>query len=123
MNEDKLNAAAKNVVKKYSVDVSDKLSNEAIYLRHIYDTNFETRLTPFNLLNVINVRKLGRPFPIICIALKIFWTLPVSVLNAERSLSALARIQILHRSCSSLVKISGLTIGRIIADVGFPFYF
>ena len=46
MKEDELNAAAKNNSKKYFADVSDKFSNEAIHLRHVYDANFETRLTP-----------------------------------------------------------------------------
>lgn len=37
MKEGELYAAAKIVTKKYSVDVSDKLSNAAIHLRHVYD--------------------------------------------------------------------------------------
>ena len=105
MKEVEFNAAAKKCVTKYSVDVSDKLSNEAIHHRHVYDANFETRLTSYNLLNAINARKLGRLFPNICIALRIFCTLPVSVSSGERSFSALARIKYFHQSCSPRGKI------------------
>ena len=68
-NAPKFKVAAEKVFKKvHSVDVYDKLSNEeAIHLRHIYDANFETRLTPHAplleylalypiLFQVVNVR-------------------------------------------------------------------
>lgn len=59
--------------KKYYIDVVDKLSNEVIHFRHVYDV----RLTPYNLLIAINARKLERFFPNICIALRIFCIPPI----------------------------------------------
>ena len=93
LKENELNAAVKNFAKKYTFIVSDNLFNAAIHLRHVYDVNFESRLTPYNILNAINARKLEILFWNICSGLRIFCTLTVSISSDERSFSALARIK------------------------------
>lgn len=82
----------KKFAKKYSVDVSYKSCHKAIHLRYVYDVSFETRLTPYNLSNAVNTRKLRRLFPNICIDLRIYCTLFVSISSSKQSYSALARI-------------------------------
>lgn len=108
MSVEEIQIAADNFITKYSADVSQQLSNEVTHLKNIYEANFKYHLSPFELLNAINVKKLGRLFPNICIALRIFCTLPVSVASGERSFSILGRIKNFSRSCSTQSRVSGL---------------
>ena len=108
MEVEDIQTAAKNFATKYPADVSPKLSNEFILLKNIYNANFVSCLRTANLLNAINAKKLGGLFPNVCIALRIFCTLPVSVASGERSFSASARIKNFHRSCQTQTRVSGL---------------
>lgn len=100
--------AAEKFAVKYPADVSQNLSNEIIHLKNIYEANFGPQLPPFDLLNAIYAKKLNRLFPNVCIALRIFCTIPVSVASGERSFSVLARIKNFHRSCSTQTRVSSL---------------
>lgn len=108
MSVQEIQTAAENFAYKYPVDVSQKLSDEVVHLRNIYEANFGSRLSPFHLLNAINAKKLCRLFPNVCTALRIFSTIPVSVASGERSFSVLARIKNVHRSCSTQTRVSSL---------------
>lgn len=107
-SEERIQDTAANFVKKYDTDVSQELITEIIHLKHIYKENFTTNCSPYELLNEITSKNLDTFFPNVCVALRIFCTLPVSVASAERSFSVLARIKNVHRSCSSQSRVSGL---------------
>lgn len=107
-SEERIQDTATNFVKKYETDVSQELITEMIHLKHIYKENFTTNCSPCELLNEITSNNLDTLFPNVCVALRIFCTLPVSVSSAERSFSVLARIKNFHCSCSSQSRVSGL---------------
>lgn len=106
--EKDLRVAVNNFVKKYEADVSDELFTEIIQLKEIYAANFDAGLSPFDLLNEITSKNLDTLFSNICVALRIFCTLPVSVASGERSFSLLSRIKDFHRSCSTQTRVTGL---------------
>lgn len=62
-------------------------------LKHIYSANFPPNIATLDLLSAIYARNLETIFPNICISLRIFCTVPVSVASAERSFSVLARVK------------------------------
>lgn len=108
IDETAIREAVGNFVKKYKSDVSRDLEDELIHLKHIYNANFDEKLSPFELLNAIYVRNLETIFPNVCVALRVYCTIPVTVSSAERSFSVLARIKNFHRSCSTQERVSGL---------------
>jgi hypothetical protein len=108
LDEKDIRVDATNFVKKYAADVSTELIDEIIHLKHIYEANFENGLSPFDLLNAITSNKLDTLFSNICVALRIFCTLPVTVASGERSYSVLSRIKNFHRSCSTQTRVTGL---------------
>lgn len=108
MDEDDVDKAATKFVDKYNVDVSKDLVEEIMHLKHIYSANFEENAKPIDLLNAIVQKNLNSIFSNVCVALRIFCTLPVSVASAERSFSALSKIKNAQRSCSTQTRLSGL---------------
>lgn len=108
MNENVIQNAADIFVKKYESDVSTELCEEIIHLKNIYKANFEADLPPFHLLNKIVSLNLETIFPNVCVALRLFCTIPATVASGERSFSALARVKNFHRSCSTQERVSGL---------------
>ena len=61
---------------------------ETAHLKQVYATNInETELKSIDLLNELLKLKSEKKIPNVCIALRIFCTLPVSVSSNERSFS------------------------------------
>ena len=87
MEEKEIEDSGAWFVEKYNVDVSEKLTGEIIRLKHIYKKNFEDNKSPFDFSNVIYIKHLDTIFPNVCVTVKIFSTLPVSVASAIRSFS------------------------------------
>ncbi|KYN02287.1 hypothetical protein ALC62_06896 [Cyphomyrmex costatus] len=105
LEEENAQIDVNNFVEKYAVNVSKELIDEIIHLKHIYEANFEADLSSFNLLNAITSDKLETLFSNICVALRIFCTLPVSVANGKRSFSVLFGIKNFRRSCSIQIRV------------------
>lgn len=102
---------------KYSDDVDDEeLYTEISRLKQIHKANIspsDDAVKPFDLLNKITKLKLTSLFPNICVALRIFLTMPVTVASGERSFSKLAYIKNKLRNSSTqdrLVALSMLSI-------------
>ena len=93
LTEQQILAACVSLAKKYKDDISqDELREDMLHLKTIHAANFgDESLSQFSLLNKISKFKLGEIFPNVCIALRIFCTLPVTVASAERSFSKLCR--------------------------------
>nr|XP_047138242.1 uncharacterized protein LOC124814493 [Hydra vulgaris] len=108
--EEEIRRRSKDFVNKYKDDVSMELIDELLHLKFIHDVNIKNDLDPFLLLNKINDLKLICLFPNICIGLRIFCTLPVTVAQAERSFSRLALIKNDLRSTMTQGRVSGLGI-------------
>ena len=75
---------------EYIADVSVDLVNEILHLKAIHTDNLgKDVLPPHDLLNCLAAENLEGLFPNVCVALRIFCTLPMSVAGAERSFSGL----------------------------------
>ena len=74
---------------RYETDILGKeLQVEVLHLKTIHYANISDHsLDPLTLLNTIQKKKLEGIFPNVCISLRIFLTLPVTIASAERSFS------------------------------------
>lgn len=96
--------------KKYKKDLNTKnIFDEIAHLKKIHDAEFgKDVLSPIELLNVITEHKLNMLFPNVCIAIRMFCTIPVTVASGERSFSVLKRIKSFNRSVMSQERLNGL---------------
>ena len=86
-------------VKEYSVDFRKKLLIEMKNIKAIHFANLGKDIIPqLELLKKLNALKILNLFPDICIRLRIFCTIPVTVADTERSLRQLALIKNVIRS-------------------------
>ncbi|XP_047141109.1 uncharacterized protein LOC124816117 [Hydra vulgaris] len=87
----------------------DSLIDELEHLKAIRASNLGIiQLSPFQLLNTLHELKLDSLFPNILVVLRIFCTLPVTVAQAERSFSTLARVKNVLRSTMFQDRLSNL---------------
>ena len=100
-------------------DVSEKeLRDEILHLKKIHNANFcDNSLNPLSLLNTILRMKLEGIFPNTCIALRIFLTLPVTIVTAERSFSKLKLIKNYLRSTMSQSRLVDLALLSIESEL------
>jgi len=93
MSSEDVRFAAKELAEKYSVDVTDDLVGELEHLKAIHAANMgDAALSPLDMMNSLHTSKLDVIFHNIIVILRIFCTLPVTVAQAERSFSTLARV-------------------------------
>jgi len=98
-------------VGEYQGDVSEELIEEMKYLKSISKVNIsEKQLQPIILLNKLVALKVTNLFPNVCVALRMFCCLPVSVAQAERSFSVLSRIKNCYRSTMGQQRLSDLAL-------------
>lgn len=106
-----LKSSAENFVSFYSSDVSEELVEECLLLKSIHCANFtEPSYSPLDLLNKIHELKLENLLPNICISLRIFCTLSVSVAEAERSFSKLNIVKNYLRSTMTQDRLQNLAL-------------
>ena len=109
MNTENVLIAAKNLADKYADDISTDLLNELEHLKTIHVANLgQKTLSPFDLLNRLHTLKIDTLFPNVVIMLRIFCTLPVTVAQAERSFSTLARVKNVLRSTMCQERLTSL---------------
>nr|XP_047143985.1 uncharacterized protein LOC124817677 [Hydra vulgaris] len=94
LDKDLLREKASSICVKYSIDVSLDLIDELEHLKAIHASNLGIiQLLSFQLLNKLHELKLDFLFPNILVVLRTFCTLRVTVAQAERSFSTLARVK------------------------------
>ena len=109
MSTEDVRIAAKRVADKYAIDISADLLNELEHLKTIHVANLgQKSLSPFDLLNRLHALKVESLFPNVVIMLRIFCTLPVTVAQAERSFSTLARVKNVLRSTMCQERLTSL---------------
>ena len=91
MSDEELSNRAKALTKLYPSDISENIHQELKDLPSVHDGNFDgqSSLPPLKLLNKLYEFKLHSLFPNVCVALRIFLSVPASVATAERSFSKL----------------------------------
>ena len=119
LTEQQLLEACAKIATKYKDDLSqEELREEMLHLKAIHAANLgDECLGPFSLLNKLSKFKLGEIFPNVCIALRIFCTLPVTVASAERSFSKLKLIKNFLRSTMTQNRLNDLAILSIESEL------
>ena len=112
MNDTELKLCCERFCEAYCEDISCELTEEVLMLSSTGDVNLgiSTQLPPLELLNKLHECHLDALFPNICVCLRIFCTLPVSVASAERSFSQLKRIKNYARSTMTQERLQGLSL-------------
>ena len=112
MTDTELKLCCERFCEAYCEDISCELKEEVLMLSSTGDVNLSTntQLPPLELLNKLHECHLDTLFPNICICLRIFCTLPVSVASAERSFSQLKRIKNYARSTMTQERLQGLSL-------------
>ncbi|XP_047143985.2 uncharacterized protein LOC124817677 [Hydra vulgaris] len=112
LDKDLLREKASSICVKYSIDVSLDLIDELEHLKAIHASNLGIiQLLSFQLLNKLHELKLDFLFPNILVVLRTFCTLRVTVAQAERSFSTLARVKNVLRYTMCQDRLSNL--GRL----------
>ena len=109
--QDELEIKTKNLIEKFPKDFTEELLEEVIHLKNIHHTVFGSEKKPLKLLNLIYEKNLQAIFANVCIALKLFCTVPVTVSTAERSFSRLANsLKTWQRSTTGQDRLNSLAI-------------
>lgn len=93
MTAEQIKEACQTLAKMYDTDLSEKFENEVLHFRTIYDATFSKTLSSLELLNAIWKMQLQSIFGELCIVLRIFCTLPVTVAGGERAFSKLKLVK------------------------------
>ena len=113
LSEEDLTSAVTSFCAMYNRDVSEDLVEEMLLLKKISRANLgqgDEQLSPLHLLNKLHDTRLESLFRNVCISLRIFCTLPVTVASAERSFSHLKRIKTYSRSTMAQERLQGLAL-------------
>lgn len=109
MEEKTIQQHATLFAEEYIVGVSADLVNEILHLKAIHTGNLRKDvLPPHDMLNRLALENLEGLFPNVCVALRIFCTLPVSVAGPERLFSGLTILKNDLRSTMGQLRLSSL---------------
>eukprot|EP00731_Ephydatia_muelleri_P019060 Em0011g1100a len=110
LSDEDLTSAVTSFCAIFKNDVSKEMVEEMMLLKKIRHVNLgDVQMSPLQLLNKHDAR-LESLFPNVCISLRIFCTLPVTVASAERSFSQLKRIKSYSRSTMAQERLQGLAL-------------
>ncbi|KAJ8889020.1 hypothetical protein PR048_008514 [Dryococelus australis] len=94
LSEKELKVKAEDLVRQLKSDLPVNLCDEIVHLKHISSVVFESKIEvdPLKLLNSIHEKNLEPVIMNVCIALRLFCTLPFTVASAERAFSKLGNV-------------------------------
>ncbi|KAG8444242.1 hypothetical protein GDO86_009431 [Hymenochirus boettgeri] len=110
LSDEELITFSRKLISAYPHDFTDTLLGELQHLHKVYEATFSEELQPLDLLNAIYNLQLQGIFGEICIALRIFTTLPLSVAEGERAFSKLSLIKNYQRSTMSEQRLNSLAV-------------
>lgn len=108
LSTEKLTEKSNKFISIYNIDISGDLMEKINHLKSIKPANIKNNLSPLNILNIQEKQKLKNIFPNICIALRLFYMLPVIVAEAKRSFNTLGRVKNFFRSTTAQDRLSSL---------------
>lgn len=119
MPQNEMKECAKALATTYSTYICQDLVDEMCHLPSVHRGNFveKSSLHPLALLNRITEHKLNSIFPNVCVALRIFLTIPATVTSAERSFSKLKLIKNYLRTTMLQDRLVGLAMLSIEHDL------
>lgn len=117
-SDDDIKSMCDTLCEKYFEDINIEIADEVKLLKSIHFSNIgPSQLKPLQLLNTLRALKLDSLFPNVCIAIRLFCTIPVTSAEAERSFSKMKDIKNVHRSTMSQERMSGLSLLALEHDV------
>lgn len=88
---------------------TESITEETNHLKSFRLAKLKNCLSPLDPLNTLEKQKLKSIFPKVCIALRLLCTLPVTVAEAGRSFSTVARVKNFLRSTMAQDRLSNLS--------------
>ncbi|CAJ0917037.1 unnamed protein product [Ranitomeya imitator] len=110
ISEENLVASTEELIAAYPEDLTSSLLSELQHLRKVYEATFTDNMGPLDLLNAIYKFELQGIFGEVCIALRIFITLPLSVAEGERAFSKLSLVKNYLRSTMTEQRLNSLAL-------------
>jgi len=110
-----IQAQANQLVSKYKKDLDHNLGHELIQFKSFMISNSLSSTT--NPVQIIRGKNVQSVFPNVDIAFRIFFTIPITNCEGERSFSRLKLIKSPHRSTMSQERLNGLCILAIESDL------
>ncbi len=98
------------LISKYTRDLTPQFEDEIRHHNALFSATFPSDCSPLALLNAIHKMQLQSIFGEVCIALRIFCTLPVTVASGERVFSKLKLKKSYLRSTMSQERLNNLAI-------------
>jgi hypothetical protein len=118
MTEGEIKLKSRNLVLKYNNNLQKDLVDELQSLNIVHATNFgHKQLNPIELLNHLQKTNLANMFSNLCIALRLFLTIPATVASAERSFSTLKKVKNVLRSTMTQQRLSSLGVLAVKAQM------
>ncbi len=108
LEEDQIHQACHSLVSKYTQDLTAGFENEVRHLKSVYNATFVDCQSPLDLLNSIYRMQLQSIFGEVCVAVRIFCSLPVYVSGAERAFSKLKLVKDYLRSTQTQKRFNSL---------------
>jgi hypothetical protein len=102
--------SCRTLTRAYPKDLTAGCKEGVLHLKKIHQATFPQALSPLQLLNAIYNLQLRSIFGEICIALRIFCTLPVSVAGGERAFSKMKLVKNYLRSTMSQDRLNSLAL-------------
>ncbi|KAJ8887506.1 hypothetical protein PR048_013721 [Dryococelus australis] len=108
LNEKELKVKVEDLIRQFKSSLGVNLCDEIVHLKHIYSVVFESKIEvgPLKLLNLICEKNLEPVFMIVCIALRLFCTLPLTTWQrasmSQQCLNSLSLLAIEHIVASTL---------------------
>ena len=110
MPEDSIKEACKNLTEKYKSDLTESIQDQILHIKKIYSATFKENLGSLDLLNAIYEMGLQSIYGDLCILLRIFLSMPVTVAGGERAFSKLKLIKNYLCSKMSQERLNGLAM-------------
>jgi len=107
------------LLSQYCNDLDDTIVAEILHFRKVASDIFDNGVPEdiLELLNGVYKLQLQTVFPQLCIALRLFCSIPTSICSSERSFSKLKRIKTVARTRTSQDRLSGLSLLSIEHDL------
>lgn len=110
MTKECISASCSKLSAKYKSDVTDSLESQIHHMKSIFSATFEKNLGPLELLNAIYDMELQSIYGDLCVLLRIFLSLPVTVSGGERAFSKLKLIKNYLRSTMCQERLNSLAM-------------
>ena len=118
LQETEINTEVSRLVEAYPEDLSNALATELVMLKTSMSDKLKGMSSVRQLATclLVDYKEVAPSFPNICVLLRIFLTIPVTVASAERSFSKLKIIKNYMRTSMSQERLQGLSLLSIEAE-------